>query len=126
LRSVPGKLLLREDQNFNIVSQKLSGIISSSGENGITRTVESLFSIFQDVVREVRLEKLVIVIDRIDQVWGYLNWFLRPMLLLFKGEERQVKFFLTVRDQTCTLASRLREDFGRGALVDLMYDQDAT
>lgn len=82
-----------------------------------------IFGILNDSLEKINVKKLIMIVDRVDQIQGDLETFFGFLLKLRRSEGRSVKIFLALRDLYCEAVTRLRGGFGERNFVDLRLDQ---
>ncbi|KAF2868193.1 hypothetical protein BDV95DRAFT_610160 [Massariosphaeria phaeospora] len=121
LKSDYGKQILRNEQHYTALQRKLETfdrLISKP-----TAHSQKLIGLLAQVFVNARIQKVLIVVDRIDRVRGGISRVLDLLASLVESTTSTVKIFLTARSRKFDV-SDLRDWLDSGRLVRLAIDQD--
>lgn len=126
VRSRQGRSLLINEKVYAEVKREIAAVNIIPQDELIER-VKKLFPILKKVLKGSGIKKLLVVIDRLDQIQGDRDWFLDPLMDMMKSEEMEqisIKTLVTLRVPFGFDHSSLEYKLGKDRYSHLEFDQE--
>lgn len=123
LRSEYGKHILHNEDAYAEVKFEIQSAINTASQR-VTEGVTQLYDVMQKLLSRTGVQRVVIVVDRLDEIQGDLERFTDPLLKMLKRNEIKTKAFLTVGSSRSLKASDMSYVLGECNFCSLVIDQD--
>ncbi|KAJ4356774.1 uncharacterized protein N0V89_004810 [Didymosphaeria variabile] len=123
LRDPRSESFFRNDQAFAKTKRGLESV-NKIDEERASEITSQLFGILRGLLETFRIEQLIIVVDRLDEVADNLEVFIDPLLEMIAHNDCRIKVAMTLRTPRDLKEGRMKRVLGTGGYKILEFNQD--
>jgi hypothetical protein len=124
LSSSKAKSIIQDEDKYEGLKYDIE-LLNDTDAQKVTEKVARLYSLISIVMKEIDARRILLVLDRVDQIEGDRDRFLQPLLNLMKGSKGfRIKAFMTLRIRYVRSDESLVDLLEDGACAGLEFNQN--